>query len=746
LQIDILADNKAEWAYLEPSELCSTLHPSDCYDDSIAIKDLDVATTPYCQKIFLPLSGRFKLATLVKKNKGGGDLAAFIYNKKNGEQIECDLPEPSGTSYIEESCIVDLNVFDDNIQDYYVCIKDNIMDNAYTIKSENSQPVCGYSGMPDLVKNASADFALFVQPAAVMPLNNIIEFNEQEFSKFNAISISDYIQDYINNKYGNDCIQGCMIPIAITSANSITVKDLSLSYCAQGLCTTEQNFFELEKGYATISMNNTQLDLRVANFSVDGYGTQKFQLFVGTEKIGEEEIVVEKVPVIKNLVVINAQAGAETEFFAEAYSLKNNSIVSYEWQFGDGGSETTNVNFVNHTYSNVGKFNVVVKATDSGGLKGSRSFLIMIGSPKEILNKTLEEKKIILELIKGEIGKEGWYKAILEKQLKMKDYEALLDEYENQFRLATADSDYVSLITKVEKVILPKLIYDSEFTNDMPVATDVDVIRPELVESLNGGTYDAALAIETKNAIWSWQYKNLAISANSRVIGMIDENDKRENIATIVTMKLKPLAALKEAYLVVLASYDDAIFAADYGQEKTVDSIGFVLSNLTTEQSISLALPGKIDIANLNLFASPYLAELEISEQVTCNNNGICEKQLGENWRNCREDCKPVGLAVFLVIIALALMFSLYLILQKWYKTKYEKYLFKAGDLHNLILFATNSLRKGEEEKDIKEKLKKAGWSSEQVDYVFKKIKGGGIGMPEIKFKFKLPHTERFNK
>ncbi len=233
---------------------------------------------------------------------------------------------------------------------------------------------------------------------------------------------------------------------------------------------------------------------------------------------------------------------------------------------------------------------------------------------------------------------------------------------------------------------------------------------------------------------------NLAITANSRVIGVVDENNKKEDIATIIAVKLKPTTELSEVYFVVLAPYDSATFASDYGQRKTVDSIGFVFNNLGVEQSISFALPDKVDISQLAMFASPYMSELEISEQVVCNNNGICEKNLGENWKNCRQDCKPVGLAVFLIIIILGIMFVLYIFLQNWYKTKYEKYLFKSPeDMHNLILFVTNSLRKSEEKKNIKEKLKQAGWKTEQIDYVFKKIEGEKIGMPEVKFKFKLP-------
>ncbi|MFH0831571.1 MAG: PKD domain-containing protein [archaeon] len=735
LKLDLLADNSIDWVDMEPSDLCGSLQPSSCYDDTSANLELDITTTPYCQKIYLPISARFKISALVKKNTGGGDLSAFIYDKKIGESTECDLPEPNVTSYTETNCMVDLKVYGNN-QDYYVCIQDNSIDGAYTIKAEKSSPICGYSDLPGRSRNESADFALLVQGTATIPLNRTVTFNEQEFSKFSSVGIGEYLQDYLNKRHSSNCLDGCIIPIRIISSNAANLKDMRLSYCAQGLCTTEQSFFGLERKSSMIDMNMTSLDLSAANLSAEGYGLQTFSFSIGGVKIGEEEISIERVPVIKNLVALNAEAGAAVDFFAEAYSPKNNTIVSYEWIFGDGGTATAGSS-VTHEYKNVGEFKVTVTAVDSQGLKGSRSSKITVGSPQEIINMTLSGKRIIFNELKNEIDKAGWYKGLIEKQLGTAEISTLLSDYENQFRFATTPSEYIELMPKVSKFIIPQSIYDSEFVTEIPITVDVDSIKPELIEGLNGGVYDSSRASETRNAIWAWQHKNVAMTATSRVMESIDENENRAELATIITLRIKPLTQLEESYLVILAPYESATFASDYNQRDVAGNIGFVLDSLSSDYIISFAVTGRVDISSLEMFMSPYLANLEIEENIVCNSNRVCEKNLGENWKTCRDDCKPIGLALILLIFALAAMAAAYIFLQKWYKTKYEKYLFKEQhDLSNMVSFASNSLRRGESENDVKGKLKQAGWNLEQIYYIFRKIKGEKVGMPEVKIKW----------
>jgi len=80
-------------------------------------------------------------------------------------------------------------------------------------------------------------------------------------------------------------------------------------------------------------------------------------------------------------------------------------------------------------------------------------------------------------------------------------------------------------------------------------------------------------------------------------------------------------------------------------------------------------------------------------------------------------------------------------VLQEWYKKKYENYLFKnKNDLYNMVNYVNNSKKRGLKNKEIADNLKKAKWSSEQVKYVMKKYAGKRTGM------FELPLTKLMNK
>ncbi len=92
-------------------------------------------------------------------------------------------------------------------------------------------------------------------------------------------------------------------------------------------------------------------------------------------------------------------------------------------------------------------------------------------------------------------------------------------------------------------------------------------------------------------------------------------------------------------------------------------------------------------------------------------------------------------LMLFIFILVLLIIFGVvgYIVLQEWYKRKYESYLFKnRNDLYNLMIFITAEKKKGATDKEIYERLKKAGWSSEQIKYALKKHSGKRTGMVEI--------------
>ena len=124
---------------------------------------------------------------------------------------------------------------------------------------------------------------------------------------------------------------------------------------------------------------------------------------------------------------------------------------------------------------------------------------------------------------------------------------------------------------------------------------------------------------------------------------------------------------------------------------------------------------------------------IDASIDETCNYNRVCEEGLGENFENCRSDCKPTGRMIFYIVLVFVFALIIYTVLQIWYKRRYEGYLFKDGrQLYNLLMFVTNARARGMMDDRIAAELRAKGWSSERVNYIIKKSRGRMTGLPEI--------------
>jgi PKD repeat protein len=76
------------------------------------------------------------------------------------------------------------------------------------------------------------------------------------------------------------------------------------------------------------------------------------------------------------------------ELYLDAYaSTSQSGIVSYEWDFGDNTTGTGEV--INHTYSHIGTYTVVLTVTDSNGKKGYDNISVeVVKPPVAVINTT----------------------------------------------------------------------------------------------------------------------------------------------------------------------------------------------------------------------------------------------------------------------------------------------------------------------------------------------------------------------
>jgi hypothetical protein len=106
------------------------------------------------------------------------------------------------------------------------------------------------------------------------------------------------------------------------------------------------------------------------------------------------------------------------------------------------------------------------------------------------------------------------------------------------------------------------------------------------------------------------------------------------------------------------------------------------------------------------------------------------------------------GIIVFIVLLIGVVA---YVMLQIWYRRKYENYLFKnRNNLYNIMTFIQNAKKKGMGKEDILKDLKKANWTKEQINYAIKKYEGkkiaGIIGTPFNKLSQEMENNPSENQ
>ena len=141
--------------------------------------------------------------------------------------------------------------------------------------------------------------------------------------------------------------------------------------------------------------------------------------------------------------------------------------------------------------------------------------------------------------------------------------------------------------------------------------------------------------------------------------------------------------------------------ASDPSKDQTFSSklLTDLCINYSLLENLSLSLgannifdiyPDKLDVSSIPVFISPNLDGLELGVVPgICNNNKICEEELGEDYKNCRADCKPLFWTIFWLGVLFFVAFCVYIALQEWYKKHYQSYLFpNKNHLFNLISFS----------------------------------------------------------
>jgi hypothetical protein len=298
----------------------------------------------------------------------------------------------------------------------------------------------------------------------------------------------------------------------------------------------------------------------------------------------------------------------------------------------------------------------------------------------------------------------------------------LADLQQKNALTSNTDQDYVDMMEELVKIKIPREINITEKADSLPFFVDKNNINLGVLSEISGKEYSASKSDLYVDAILSWNLNNLDMNINFREFSGAYEFEV-DRILSTFEIDIAGNPARDNAYFIV-PSLKGIKFKENYGE---LEKSGYYYLEIDQNQkNIGVSTTEEIDLFSLPVFFSPEIGRFSSVE--------FTEEE--------REKLSRQTILVLSLFLVLFLGFISYLIMQEWYKRKYESYLFKnRNDLYNLISYIHHAEKKDVDKNEIYSKLKKIGWSSEQVKYVIRKYAGKRTGMLEI-----IPFEKIFSK
>ena len=687
-----------------------------CYNTLNGVQGERIGGSPYCEEVLLNNTNVVRAGTsivvggaeindlLMSLWKDGFQVGSCYYNHSIGDE-DCRIEADPGNYFVGG--------------EYIVCAssKSGATTN-YFIKQETTGESCGYTYVNKFL-NASRDFGIFARTAQYDNSSSL----SLPISPLNLAGLAEQI---VQDKYQRDCSEGCVLPLVVSGVEqNLQIKNVELDYTSNGINKRDTKVYNIGEIPAMIDFKGL-LELNFLNFSIKKEGP--YSLYLGDEEIFSENLEEIPSPKIISLWPNNPPAGIKVNFSLNV-DFDPNVSLTYKWNFGNNSTYQTAVPNVGHMYPELKNYTILVEIL-WGNDSISKTFFVQTISPEVAINFTLEGKNNSLNQIKFFTNSlPEWYREDLRTAVGLSFYQDSIDRLAKKRDNPLNESSIVSLVQEVFNLDSPRSIFVEEL-NGFPLLTSKKDIDVQTILSFAGGS-NVEDPDPYRNAILNWQSEFIQAKVYTKKFDVIRWDGSSKGVMRTYKMEITPLDTV-ESYLVIGAPFDDTKF-----KDTTARKVG--------EKSIIILEPEELkiieffyinDTAETGFFVSPKLSYLPTEDTIdaTCNFNLICEEENGENPNTCRADCKPVSLAIFYIGLSIIFMLFVYTLLQVWYKRRYESYLFEKDrrQMFNLLMYIANARARGLMENDIKNTLKKQGWSTERINYVIKKSKGERTGLPEI--------------
>ena len=711
MPLEIKFFEKSTWQFKKFSDTEYISKDYGCYDEQTANIGPLIRESSYCEKISIPETGSLRIGALVNISDDK-ELTMALYSYLDSTEIsECDF-NPSTEDFCEINAGLG-EVF--SAGNYYVCVEAAQEATNYRLYSETTGTNCGFVNLQD----SGQDYAIFAMAAKY---ENAQGIGSPDFSGF-----VQYANQILSEKYLNECSDGCVLPLEITGVSqNLDISNIVLDYTKLAGDEINNVIYDLQVIPAKVDFSGV-LDLELLGFEVEP-DDDEFKLYFDGSKEVDEEIEVLPAPIIKSVYPTNPPAGLLVTFYAEI-EFDNNQSVSYNWNFGDNETKTTSENSATHVYDKIKNYTLTLRVS-AGNLSSSKSFVITSISPEQAVKETLNKKNQDLNKTIREINKfPAWYQGALEKIANITYYTDALKRLETEESNAVDEDDFLDVAKSLYELDVPSSVFISEEKTFPLLITDLNDINPETIQSIAGGTSEDDLS-KYKNPILQWQNENIDATFSFKKISLLKESGRKQDALVVYSLNVKSNSDV-ETYFVIGKERGELFFKQEDSDIRRQGDFTVIIFDENELKTFELYYEGSEDAV---FFVSPKLSLLPIEVEIgICNYNGICQKDLGENYKNCRADCKPWGWVVFYIFLILVFVLILYTGLQMWYKTRYEKFLFKDRRyLFNLLMFIANARVRGKRDSEIIDELKKHKWSREQIIYALKKSRGQRTGMYEI--------------
>lgn len=715
LFLDFLNNRINEWKAHNVSENYGK-YKFGCYgssDDSTELINI-----PYCERIYFEEAAGIEIGAYINRDNGEGAVPFImsITNLDTGNRATCKISTSGKIGTERIACKPNFQFKESGY--HHVCVileNPNADGGKYKINFENTNP-CGFTGTYD--GKYDFDFEIFGRQNEYAPNINIIFNNtELENSQSEVTNIEDYIENYIEEKYENNCTTGCIIPIKIiaNADQKVKISELSLSYLV-GIQKEIDEIFDVTERYPLISATHQKLFLDEAGFNVSNIEKEyDFSVYFKGDELIEEEIKVEKAPVI---YYVRPEITARK--YPTTFSIKVSQptgISKYRWNFSDGVITTTTVPEVSHTYEKMGKYPLIITLTNSKGINFSSEFEINVGSASEVVPSLLNKIDGNVRFLESKlVVYSDFQKRSITNALKIEELKETLKTLEKNSKDAITESDYEKILNEILKIKLPETIGESFVGEGIIFYPYTDAVNLDVLKSIGGGSYNPSKEQEYKEAILSWELDNAEMELNFSEVSAIYK-EYQEPIVKIFEVSINNFH--EEPVYFIIKDMENLLFYTDY---PFVNQDGYKYLEIdSSTQSIIFSTTEEIDFEELPIFVSPSLTEINILDLEEFN-----EGEFFKKW----------GLFILIILGILVFTFVIYIVLQIWYKKKYEEYLFKnRNNLYNLVNYIKTSFAKGMKESEIEKNLRKAKWNSEQIRYAMRKYHGKNTGMPEIPVK-----------